>query len=37
MSDFNSCLVYLIQMGCIEEFKMVLVCFKGDGIVCIQC
>lgn len=37
MSDFNSCLVYLMEIGCIDEFKAVFVCFKGDGVVCIQC
>lgn len=35
MSDFNSCLVYLMEIGCIDEFKVVFVCFKGDGVVCI--
>lgn len=37
MSDFNSCLVYFIEIGCIDEVKLVLVCLKGDGIVWIQC
>lgn len=37
MSYDNSCLVYLIDIGCIIEFEVKLQWFKGDGIVCIQC
>lgn len=33
MSDFNSRLVYLTEIGRIDEFKAVFVRFKGDGVV----